>query len=77
MADNNKSKHGGKRIGAGRPKQPNSKVQVALKLDHDLNEVFNSPLFQELKMVRGQYINTSIRERMVKDGLISSDESQE
>ena len=68
-----KNKRGGKRIGAGRPKSPNSKVQIALKLDRDLNEAFKSPQFIETNMLRGQYINQSIREKMQKDGILPSD----
>ena len=71
MAENNK--RGGKRIGAGRPKLPNSKVQIALKLDRDLNEAFKSPQFVKTKVLRGQYINQSIREKMLRDGILPSD----
>lgn len=71
MAENNK--RGGKRIGAGRPKKSDAKVQVALKLDYDLNEVFESSKFKEKNMLRGQYINQSIREKMQKDGILPSD----
>ena len=71
MAEN--KKRGGKRIGAGRPKKSDAKVQVALKLDYELSEAFNSPLFKEKKMLRGQYINQSIREKMQKDGILPSD----
>ena len=65
MAENNK--RGGKRIGAGRPSNPRSKVQIALKLDGDLNEVFDSPKFDGN---RGQYINKAVREKMLADGYI-------
>ena len=47
MAEEMKSKHGGKRVGAGRPSSPNSKKQIALKLDNDLFEVFSSPQFND------------------------------
>lgn len=66
-------KRGGKRIGAGRPKKADAKVQVALKLDYDLNEAFNSPQFVKTKVLRGQYINQSIREKMQSDGILPSD----
>ena len=68
-----KNKRGGKRIGAGRPKKADAKVQVALKLDYDLSEAFNSPQFKEKNMLRGQYINQSIREKMQSDGILPSD----
>lgn len=73
MEETKKTKRGGKRIGAGRPKKSDSKVQIALKLDFDLNEAFNSPQFIETNMLRGQYINQSIREKMQKDGILPSD----
>ena len=62
-----KKSRGGKREGAGRPSSPNSKVQVALKLDRDLKDVFDSPNFEEN---RGRYINDAVREKMKKDGYI-------
>ena len=68
MAEN--KKRGGKRIGAGRPKSPNSKVQIALKLDRDLNEAFESSKFEGN---RGQYINKAVREKMQRDGILPSD----
>ncbi len=70
MAEKKKTTHGGKRPNAGRPINPNSKKQIALKLDNDLFNAFNSSQFLDLKVVRGQYINASIREKMQRDGLI-------
>ena len=67
MAEETKSKHGGKRVGAGRPSSPYSKKQIALKLDNDLFEVFCSPQFNGN---RGRYINEAVREKMYADGLI-------
>ena len=67
MAEETKSKHGGKRVGAGRPSSPRSKSQIALKLDADLNEVFNSPNFEGN---RGRYINEAVRKQMLADGYI-------
>ena len=67
MAEETKSKHGGKRDGAGRPSSPYSKKQIALKLDNDLFEVFCSPRFNGN---RGRYINEAVREKMYADGLI-------
>lgn len=69
-------KHGGARAGAGRKPSPNSKVQIAVKLDRDLSEVFNSPQFTQTGVLRGQYINLSIREKMQMDGLLSSDDGK-
>ena len=71
MAD--KNKRGGKRIGAGRPKKADAKVQIALKLDYDLNEAFESSKFKEKNMLRGQFINQSIREKMQSDGILPSE----
>ena len=67
MTEETRSKHGGKRIGAGRPSSPRSKPQIALKLDADLNDVFNSPKFEG---VRGRYINDAVRAKMLADGYI-------
>ena len=67
MAEETKSKHGGKRVGAGRPSSPRSKSKIALKLDADLNEVFNSPNFEGN---RGRYINDAVRKQMLADGYI-------
>lgn len=67
MTVETKSKHGGKRVGAGRPSSPNSKKQIALKLDNDLFEVFCSPQFNGN---RGRYINEAIREKMVKEKML-------
>lgn len=76
MVTESSFKHGGRRANAGRKKDPNSKVQTALKLDRDLSDVFNSPQFIEGNMLRGQYINIAIREKMQKDGLLSSDDDR-
>lgn len=72
MAEETKSKHGGKRIGAGRPPSPNSKKQIALKLDNELFKAFNSPPFTKdgEGFNRGRYINEAIREKMERDGYI-------
>ncbi len=67
MAEETKNTHGGKRHGAGRKASPRSKVQIALKLDRDLNDVFESEGFEAN---RGRYINDAIREKMVADGFI-------
>lgn len=67
MAEEIHNGHGGKRAGAGRKPSPRSKVQVALKLDADLNEVFESPNFDGN---RGRYINDAVRAKMVADGFI-------
>ncbi len=69
MAEETKSKHGGKRVGAGRPSSPYSKKQIALKLDNDLFEVFSSPQFNGN---RGRYINEAVRKQMLEDGLIQT-----
>lgn len=69
-----KSTHGGKRVGAGRPSSPRSKVQVALKLDSDLNDVFDSKKFDGN---RGRYINEAIRAKMLADGYIKEVEQLE
>lgn len=74
MEEKSKTNHGGKRVGAGRPSSPRSKVQVALKLDADLNEVFNSPKFEEN---RGRYINDAIRAKMFADGYLKEVEMLE
>lgn len=73
MTEETKSKHGGKRIGAGRPSSPNSKKQIALKLDNELFEVFNSPPFTKdgKGLNRGRYINEAIREKMERDSYIN------
>ena len=68
MEEKIKSTHGGKRVGAGRPSSPNSKVQIALKLDRDLKDAFDSPMFKEN---RGRYINDAVRAKMKEDGYIS------
>jgi len=67
MAEVMHNSHGGKRTGAGRKPSPRSKVQVALKLDADLNNVFESPQFNEN---RGRYINDAVRAKMLADGYI-------
>ena len=67
MEETGNPKHGGKREGAGRPKNPRSKVQIALKLDKDLDEVFKS---SEFEGNRGQYINTAERAKMKEDGYL-------
>lgn len=67
MEEKTKNGHGGKRIGAGRPSNPRSKPQIALKLDADLNEVFNSGAIEG---TRGRYINDAIRAKMLADGYI-------
>ena len=67
MAEEKQNTHGGKREGAGRPSSPRSKVQVALKLDSDLNDVFSSDRFDGN---RGRYINDAIRAKMIADGYI-------
>lgn len=76
MVTESSFKHGGRRANAGRKKDPNSKVQITLKLDRDLSDVFNSPQFIEGNMLRGQYINIAVREKMQKDGLLSSDDDR-
>ena len=68
MEEKVKETRGGKRDGAGRKPSPNSKKQVALKLDRDLYNVFYSDLFKENK---GRYINDAIREKMKCDGYLS------
>ena len=67
MEEKIKSTHGGKREGAGRPSNPNSKVQISLKLDKDLSEVFDDEGFEGN---RGRYINEAIRAKMKEDGYI-------
>ena len=67
MAEESKTNHGGKRVGAGRPSSPRSKVQVALKLDADLNDVFES---NKSDLNRGRYINDAVRAKMLADGYI-------
>ena len=67
MEEQVKFSHGGKREGAGRPSSPRSKVQIGLKLDADLNEVFESDKFDGN---RGQYINAAVRSKMLADGYI-------
>lgn len=67
MAEESKNNHGGKRVGAGRPSSPRSKVQVALKLDADLNDVFDS---HKSELNRGRYINDAVRAKMLADGYI-------
>ena len=67
MAEKIKSTHGGKREGAGRPSDPNSKVQISLKLDKDLSDVFKDENF---KGNRGRYINEAIRAKMKEEGYI-------
>lgn len=67
MAEETKSKRGGKRPNSGRKPSPRSKSQIALKLDADLNEVFNSPKFEGN---RGRYINDAVRAKMLADGYI-------
>lgn len=67
MEEKIKSTHGGKREGAGRPSDPNSKVQISLKLDKDLSDVFDD---EEFKGNRGRYINEAIRAKMKEDGYI-------
>ena len=71
MEQKSKSNHGGKRVGAGRPSSPRSKVQIALKLDADLNEVFESPKFEGN---RGRYINDAIRAKMYADAYLRETE---
>ena len=68
MAEKIKSTHGGKRVGAGRPSSPDSKVQITLKLDRDLSNVFKSPMFTGTN--RGRYINEAVRAKMKEDGYI-------
>ena len=70
MAEETKSKRGGKRPNSGRKPSPNSKKQIALKLDNDLFEVFNSPQFNGN---RGRYINEAIREKMKKEKMLIID----
>lgn len=67
MEEKTKNGHGGKRKGAGRPSSPRSKHQIALKLDADLKEVFDSPKFEGN---RGRYINDAIRAKMLADAYI-------
>lgn len=67
MAEETKTKKGGKRSNSGRKPNPRSKSQIALKLDGDLNEVFNSPMFEGN---RGRYINDAVRAKMLSDGYI-------
>ncbi len=67
MAEETKSKRGGLRPNSGRKPSPRSKSQIALKLDGDLNEVFNSPNFEGN---RGRYINDAVRTKMLSDGYI-------
>ena len=74
MEEKMKSTHGGKREGAGRPSSPRSKVQVALKLDKDLNDVFKK---RKSEMNRGRYINEAVRTKMLADGLIKKVEKLE
>ena len=68
MEEKIKSTHGGKRVGAGRPSSPNSKVQITLKLDKDLSDVFKSSRFEGKN--RGRYINEAVRAKMKEDGYI-------
>ena len=74
MEEKMKSTHGGKREGAGRPSSPRSKVQVALKLDKDLNDVFEA---RKEEMNRGRYINDAVRSKMLADGYIKEVEQLE
>ena len=68
MAEETKTKRGGKRPNSGRKPNPNSKKQIGLKLDSDLFEAFNSPRFDGN---RGRYINEAVREKMERDGYIN------
>ena len=68
-----KSNRGGKREGAGRPRQENSKKQLAMKLDKDLYDVFYSSEFLNAVENRGRYINAAIRSAMIRDGYISEE----
>ncbi|MBO5468095.1 MAG: hypothetical protein J6A02_11765 [Prevotella sp.] len=68
-----KSNRGGKREGAGRPRQENSKKQLAMKLDKDLYDVFYSSEFLNAVENRGRYINAAIRSAMIRDGYISNE----
>lgn len=69
MTDEIKPKRGGKREGAGRPPKEDSKVQISLKLDCDLNTIFNSTKFTKAHN-RGRYINDAIRAALQRDGYI-------
>lgn len=64
-------KRGGRREGAGRPPKEDSKVQISLKLDWDLNMAFSSVEFSESHN-RGRYINDAIRRALERDGFIKS-----
>ena len=70
MAEETKSKRGGKRPNSGRKPNPNSKKQIGLKLDSDLFEVFSSPQFNGN---RGRYINEAVREKMLKERMLIND----
>ncbi len=74
MAEEVKSKRGGKRPNSGRKPNPRSKLQIGLKLDGDLKEVFDSPKFEGN---RGRYINEAIRAKMLADGYIREVELKE
>ena len=74
MAEETKSKRGGKRPNSGRKASPRSKSQIALKLDGDLKEVFDSSKFEGN---RGRYINEAIRAKMLSDGFIREVETKE
>ena len=64
-----KSNRGGKRIGAGRkPIDGATKVPTQIRLDADLNFVFKS----DKSINRNRYINNSVRNAMLEDGLLPS-----
>jgi uncharacterized protein (DUF4415 family) len=74
MEEKKQSKRGGKRIGAGRPPKSDSKKQIAIKLDRDLDDIFKSSPFSKdaSGLNRGRYINEAIREKMERDSFIKS-----
>ena len=76
MAEKSNNNHGGKRVGAGRPSNSRSKVKVlvALKMDADLNNVFDS---HKSELNKGRYINDAVRAKMLADGYIKEVEQLE
>lgn len=64
--EENKKKRGGKREGAGRKAVGISTHAMALKLDNDLFDTFSAS-----SLNKNRYINDAIREKMLKDGLIT------
>lgn len=72
MTTKKKDNRGGRREGAGRPKsKEGAKVVVSARIDKELNDVFNSEEFKK-KASKSDYVNTAIREAMLRDGYIGA-----